>query len=103
MEPNPSILQSMLWSPNASRIFFTFVPVLITGFGAPLTGKSLITTTESPLANVTPLTSSTTIWSKSTGSSKIQTNEHSGQVYSLSPVSYHKGIDMMGILLNLLT
>jgi hypothetical protein len=45
--PNPSILQSMLWSLSTNRIFLTFVPALIL-CAVPLTGRFLMVTTLSP-------------------------------------------------------
>ena len=47
MEPKPSILQSILWSPSARRIFFTLVPALM-GLGDPFTGRFFIVITVSP-------------------------------------------------------
>ena len=48
-------------------MFFTLVPDLI-GFGAPFTGKSLITITLSPLINLLPFTSFIVIISSSINS-----------------------------------
>jgi len=56
--PKPSILQSMLWSPSVSLIFFTLEQAF-TGLGMPLTGKSLMTMILSPFCSSFPFTSST--------------------------------------------
>jgi hypothetical protein len=85
MDPNPSILQSMLWSPSVSRIFFTFVPALM-DLAAPFTGRSLITTIVSPSANTLPLESFTIKPWSIASSSTSHSNPHSGQT-NLSSIS----------------
>ena len=55
---NPSIRQSILWSPSFSLIFFTLVPALI-DLDVPFTGKFLIVTTVSPFWSTTPFASFT--------------------------------------------
>src|SRR5436853_105309 len=94
--PKPGILQSMLWSPLLSFMFFTFVPALM-GLGAPFTGKSLISITVSPSCNKLPLASFTINESVSSAaffvsgcSSVLHSWPHSGHIIDV-PVGYPCG------------
>ena len=59
IDPNPSTLQLMLWSPSTSLIRLTLVPGLI-GLGAPFTGNDFMTVTLSPSCRGLPFASRTT-------------------------------------------
>src|SRR5690606_3889909 len=88
IDPKPSILQSILWSPSVNRIPLTLVPALI-GLGAPFTGRFLIIITESPLCSSVPLETSTfKPASSNTSSLGFHSWLHSGHAYRLSPNEY---------------
>ena len=61
-----SILQSTSWSPPTRRMLLTLVPILSV-IDEPLTFRSLINTTASPLARTFPLASLTAASASSSG------------------------------------
>src|SRR5210317_1569663 len=81
IDPNPSTLQLMLWSPSASLIRLILVPGLI-GLGAPFTGNDFMTVTLSPSCKRLPLTSITT--SPCGSSCAFHSCPHSGQMNKAS-------------------
>jgi hypothetical protein len=84
-------------------MFFTFVPALMF-FGAPYTGKSLITITESPFCKTAPFESNTTFSLLADSlSSIVHSNEHQDTCIDYPLWHIHIGIDKTDILLILLT
>ena len=79
--PNPSILQSILWSSSTNRMFFTFVPAFMDD-EPPFILRSLISATESPSFKIFPYASLTIFLSSalSLSTSPLHSWAHSGQI-----------------------